>query len=100
MTRGQTYAISCPSGQLATGGGYAQPNSSMALAVGTSAPNAVGNSPPGRARWGTRRHHPPIGWYVVVDNRDAQPYHPMVYVICAPGASHGAGMAGRPTIER
>jgi hypothetical protein len=72
-SRGNVFDVKCPSGQLATGGGWAQLNFSTTLVVGTSEPDTLGNSP---AR--------PFGWAVIVDNPDAQDHLVIVEVICVP----------------
>jgi len=73
QTRGQVFHTSCPTGQLATGGGWAQLNFSTTLVVGTSEPDTLGNSPA-----------KPSGWAVIVDNPDTQPHILVVEVVCVP----------------
>ena len=70
---GQVYSTSCPSGQLATGGGYAQLYFSTTIVVGSSEPISSGNAP-----------SQTLGWAVIVDNHDSQPHNLFVYAVCTP----------------
>jgi len=72
-TTGQSYSTKCPSGQLATGGGFFEWYFGTTLRIGSSVPSSDGPSPAKAA-----------GWSVIVDNPDVQPRYLSVYVMCTP----------------